>query len=278
MSDSEIPADGGMAAAPLRRRRRLLVVGAALLVVGAVVAGVLVWWSGGDDLEPVAAPREDEPPSTATTVAPSTTAPLPAGTSMIATSAVPEIQAFADPAEAAAVATLADRTDYGAPRTFLVEEQQGEWLRVLLPMRPNGSSGWVRASDVALSVTTLAIRIEVGAHKVTLFDAGQPVLESAAVVGSPETPTPTGRFFVTDPVDLRAEPNGPYGAFAFGLSGYSDVLFEFAGGPGQIALHGTNRPDQLGQNLSNGCIRVPDDVVLQLVDRLPLGTPVEIVA
>jgi lipoprotein-anchoring transpeptidase ErfK/SrfK len=103
-------------------------------------------------------------------------------------------------------------------------------------------------------------------------------MESGAVMGSPETPTPTGRFFVTDPVDLRADPEGPYGAFAYGLSGYSDVLFEFAGGPGQLALHGTNQPDQMGQDISNGCVRIPNDIVLQLVERLPLGTPVEIVA
>ena len=56
------------------------------------------------------------------------------------------------------------------------------------------------------------------------------------------------------------------------------MLYEFAGGPGRLALHGTNRPDQVGQDISNGCVRVPNDVILQIADRVPLGTPVEIVA
>lgn len=266
-----------------RRGGRHLVavaVGAGLVVLVAVAAVIVTGGGGGDD-EPAAATPEEPPSTEPEDPATSTTAPPAAApaSSTIATSRVADIQAFAEPAEdAQVVATLADETDYGAPRTFLVVEERDQWLKVLLPIRPNGSSGWVRAGDVTTAVTTFAIRIEVGAHHVTFYDGGRPFLESGAVVGDPETPTPTGRFFVTDPVDLSADPGGPYGAFAYGLSGYSDVLYEFAGGPGQLALHGTNRPDQLGQEISNGCIRIPDDVILQLVERLPLGTPVEIVA
>jgi lipoprotein-anchoring transpeptidase ErfK/SrfK len=94
------------------------------------------------------------------------------------------------------------------------------------------------------------------------------------VIGAPRTPTPLGTFFITDPVDLKSNPNGAYGAYALGLSGYSEVLFEFAGGPGQIAVHGTNNPSQVGQDISNGCIRVPNDIILQIADQAPLGTPV----
>jgi len=103
-------------------------------------------------------------------------------------------------------------------------------------------------------------------------------VETGAVIGSPESPTPVGSFYMTDPVDLQDDPDGDYGAFALGLSGYSDVLYEFAGGPGQLALHGTSHSDQAGQDISNGCVRVPNDVILQIAERLPLGTPVEIVA
>jgi len=63
-------------------------------------------------------------------------------------------------------------------------------------------------------------------------------------------------------------------AYALGLSGYSEVLFSFNGGPGQIAVHGTNNPSQVGQNISNGCVRVPNDVIVQIADQAPLGTPV----
>ena len=107
---------------------------------------------------------------------------------------------------------------------------------------------------------------------------GQPVLESAVVVGADKTPTPPGRFFVTDPLDLHKQPNAGYGVFALGISGYSDVLTSFKGGPGQLAVHGTNNPDQVGQNISNGCVRVPNDVIEQLAVQASLGTPVTILA
>jgi lipoprotein-anchoring transpeptidase ErfK/SrfK len=248
-------------------------------VAVAVAAAAAVTWGltrpDGDD-----APAERAAPTTTTappaTAPPTTQPPAPA---VVATVQVSEIEAFDAPAESAAVvATLSDRTDFGVARTFLVAEQQGDWLRVLLPVRPNGTTGWVRAADVTTATTTFSVKVELGAHKVTLYDAGSPVLETGAVIGASDTPTPPGTYYVTDPVDLRDDPGSAYGAFALGLSGFSDVLYEFAGGPGQLALHGTNRPDQVGQDISNGCVRVPDEVILQIAERVPLGTPVEIVA
>jgi lipoprotein-anchoring transpeptidase ErfK/SrfK len=83
-------------------------------------------------------------------------------------------------------------------------------------------------------------------------------------------------FFVTDPVDLHDRPNLGYGVFALGLSGHSDVLTEFGGGDGQIAIHGTNNPGDIGNDVSHGCVRVTNDAIERL-SQLPLGTPVEIV-
>ena len=76
--------------------------------------------------------------------------------------------------------------------------------------------------------------------------------------------------------DTRDDPNGPYGPYAFGLSGLSEQLTSFNGGNGRLGLHGTNEPDSIGQDVSNGCIRVANDVVIQLAELLPLGTPVQI--
>jgi lipoprotein-anchoring transpeptidase ErfK/SrfK len=98
------------------------------------------------------------------------------------------------------------------------------------------------------------------------------------VTGRPNTPTPTGVFYVTDPVDLTAQPNGPYGVFALGLSGYSNVLSSFDGTLPQIAVHGTPYPDQVGQDLSNGCVRIPSPIILMIAKVVPLGTPVTITA
>jgi lipoprotein-anchoring transpeptidase ErfK/SrfK len=270
--DGGDPTPGG--GRPRRRRRGLLV--GAIVVVAIVAGGVAVAVAGGGDGDTAAEP----PPSTAPpTTAPPTTAPAARGPATIATSQVAEIQAFDAPSEdAGVVATLADVTEYGAPRTFLVTAREGDWLDVLLPVRPNGTHGWIRAADVSLATTTYSITVDLDAHRVTLRDGADVIVETDAVIGSPETPTPVGTFYVTDPVDLRSEPDGTYGAFALGLSGYSEVLYEFAGGPGQLALHGTNRPEQVGQDISNGCVRIANEEIMRIAERLPLGTPVEIVA
>ena len=149
---------------------------------------------------------------------------------------------------------------------------------MLLPIRPNGASGWIKASDVTLGQSDYEIRIELGAHKLTLLKLGQPVLDSGVVIGADKTPTPVGKFYVTDPLDLHSQPNAGYGVFALGISGYSDVLTSFKGGPGQLAVHGTSNPGQVGQNISNGCVRVPNDIIEQIAAQAPLGTPVTIVA
>ncbi len=72
------------------------------------------------------------------------------------------------------------------------------------------------------------------------------------------------------------KPNGAYGAFAFGISAHSDVLDQFGGGDDQIGIHGTNQPDSIGQSVSHGCVRVPDQVIEALAHSIPLGTPVTI--
>jgi lipoprotein-anchoring transpeptidase ErfK/SrfK len=225
-----------------------------------------------DDAEPVVKKRA---------VAPTTTSAPKPQPAVTATQKVPELTAYQDAAETSpAVTKLADKTEYGIRRTYLVTDQTSRpgWLDVLLPIRPNGTSGWIKASDVTLGTSDYEIRIEVGAHKLTLLKLGQPVLESAVVVGADNTPTPPGRFYVTDPLDLHSQPNAGYGVFALGISGYSNVLTSFKGGPGQLAVHGTNNPDQVGQNISNGCVRVPNDVIEKIAFQAPPGTPVTIAA
>jgi lipoprotein-anchoring transpeptidase ErfK/SrfK len=177
------------------------------------------------------------------------------------------------------VTSLSAKTDYQQPRTLLVENAQTPgWLQVWLPMRPNDTQGWIRSTDVTTSTTDLSIKIQLSAHHLWLTKLGQPVLDTGVAIGKTQTPTPTGVFYITDPVDLQAKPNGAYGVFALGLSGYSNVLTSFEGGPGQIAIHGTPYAEQAGQEISNGCVRVPNLVMLQLAKIVPLGTPVFIVA
>jgi len=171
--------------------------------------------------------------------------------------------------------TMRTPNDLGAPLTFLVLSKEPGWVHVLLPTRPNGSTGWVRSSDVGLSHTDYRIDVSLSRHRMQLRKRNATILDRPVAVGAAKTPTPKGLFYVT--VLLRPpDPDGAYGPYAFGLSGHSTVLFHFGGGPGQIGLHGTNEPESLGGSVSSGCIRVSDATVRRLATIVPLGTPVTV--
>jgi lipoprotein-anchoring transpeptidase ErfK/SrfK len=269
--------DASLTAAPTRQRRRArhrnrrraAISAGAVAMVLAIVAG-FVLTSGG------AASKAARRKVLAATTATAPAAPPPA---FVATTKVASLQVFDQPAATGkVVTTLSAKTDYGLPRTLLATAVQPGWMQVLLPIRPNGSQGWIRATDVTTTTTDYQVRIGLSAHHLTLVKAGAPVFDTAVVIGKNQTPTPTGIFYVTDPVDLQSSPNGSYGAFALGLSGFSNVLTSFNGGPGQIAVHGTPYADQVGQDLSNGCVRIPNPLILILAKIVPLGTPVVISA
>jgi lipoprotein-anchoring transpeptidase ErfK/SrfK len=171
---------------------------------------------------------------------------------------------------------LNDNPEHTVPLVFLVDERQGEWVRVLLPVRPNGSTGWIRSSDVRLTPNRYRIVIERGAHRITVYNGDSIVLQEPVAVGKDSTPTPTGKFYLR--VLLKApNPNTVYGPYAYGLSGYSEVLTEFNGGDAELGIHGNNDASVLGQSVTAGCTRISNGSITKLAGMLPLGTPVEIV-
>jgi lipoprotein-anchoring transpeptidase ErfK/SrfK len=179
----------------------------------------------------------------------------------------------------APVSTLPAHTGFGSPTTVLVTAWQGAngaWLRVSLPTRPNGSTGYVKRADVELASVNRRVDVDLAAKQLRVFDpAGAVVLESPVAIGSSQNPTPTGSFFVTDVLDTQND-GGDYGPFAIGLSAHSDTLTEFNGGDGAIGIHGTNNPASIGNAVSHGCVRLPNDVVRTLAGVVALGTPVTI--
>ncbi|MCU1496781.1 MAG: ErfK/YbiS/YcfS/YnhG family protein [Acidimicrobiales bacterium] len=173
--------------------------------------------------------------------------------------------------------TLANPTHEGLPVVFPVLEQKGPWLRVRVSSRPNNLVLWVKADEVTLRTVPNRVLVEVGARRVTVFHGDDVLLQETVAVGRSNTPTPLGSFFVDGIVDVPYD-TGPYGAYQVSVAGFSDVLQSFGGGVGQIAMHGTNRPDLLGQPVSNGCIRMTNDAVTRMASLAPLGTPVDVVA
>jgi len=251
------------------RKRAVALAAIAALLIGGIAAFALS--QGGDEQ-----PQAQLSARRATTTS---TAPPAFQAFTTLTTAVPELNAYEEPTESAKVVnTFTETTEYQQPRTLLAIGQQPGWFQALLPMRPNGSIGWVREADVTPGSTTYAITVSLSQHKLTLTESDNPVLEAPIVIGKTETPTPVGQYYITDPVDLQDRPNGAYGAYALGISGYSEVLKSFNGGPGQVAIHGGAYESDLGNDVSNGCIRVINDVILQIANTVPLGTPVTIEA
>jgi Uncharacterized protein conserved in bacteria len=150
---------------------------------------------------------------------------------------------------------------------------------VYLPVRPNGSTGWVDADDVTVSTVAYRIRLGITEHRIRVFDGEKVVLDEPIGVGTTDTPSPQGIYYVKELL-RPPDQNGPYGHYAYGLSGFSNQLTSFAGGNGVIGIHGTNDPASIGHDVSHGCIRVNNEVIDRMVNDigLPLGTPVEIAA
>lgn len=163
----------------------------------------------------------------------------------------------------------------GERTTLPVLARRGLWLKVMLPGRPNGHEGWILQGATRSSVTDWHIVVDTSQRHVTLYLAGKRVRILEAVVGKPSTPTPTGEFFIEESIALRATDVGA--PFALALSARSNVLQEFDGGPGQIALHGLDNVGGVpGTAVSHGCVRLPDQAMRWLVARVGPGVPVTI--
>jgi len=162
-------------------------------------------------------------------------------------------------------------------RTVLpvVAAARGGWIKVMLPGRPNGHKGWIRTYRTRPASTPWHLTVDLSTHRVTAYRDGVVQRRFRAIIGTPATPTPRGRFFVEEAMRLATTDAG--GPYALATSARSDVLQEFAGGPGQIALHGTNNLwGELGTSVSHGCVRLSNAAITWLAKRIGRGVPLTI--
>ena len=222
---------------------------------------------------------EDAAPTT-TTVAPTTTT-APDHTTTVVTTPATSVEVFSAPDDPAPALTV-EKPGPGLqapadPLAFVVQAEQDGWVQVQVPVRPNGTTGWIRADGLQEATTDLRIEVSLSWHRLKMFDGDELLLDVPVAVGADDSPTPTGTFFTTTLMQGYAQPSA-YGIAAIGLSGFSEVLESFGGGPPQIAIHGTYDEAAIGTDVSNGCIRLSNADIQSLVDQLPqhLGVPVVI--
>jgi L,D-transpeptidase-like protein len=202
------------------------------------------------------------------------------GPSLIGTVAVDLVQAMSAPRpDADVVATFERRNEQGAQQVFLLRDRlrgtDGKlWFLALLPVRPNGTRGYIRPPDIRLAHTPYRLVLNRQALTLTLKRRCTELRTYPVGLGTKETPTPVGHFYLTSLLQPPT-PDSVYGSFAYGLSGYSPAIRDWKWG-GLIGLHGTNDPSSVGKLTSHGCIRMRNKDIEQLVEILPLGTPISI--
>lgn len=221
----------------------------------------------------------EEADTTTTSSATSTTEPAPVGAE-VAQANESSIDVFAtedadvpDRQLEAGVDTSVD----SIPVVFLVKSRGDDRIEVYVPSGPPDRPAWVDVDDV--TITSVAYRIEVGLseHRLRLFDGDDVIVDEPVVVGLTDRPPPGVTYYLKELVQ-PPDPDGIYGSFAYGLSGFTNVLEGFTQEEGVVGIHGTDDPDALGEDAASGSIGVHNDVIERLVGDtgLPLGTPVEI--
>lgn len=146
--------------------------------------------------------------------------------------------------------------------------QRDQWTQVLLPSKPNGSTGWLRSAHLKRAFTPYLIRVHLSSMRLTLLFEGREINSWTIGTGKPDTPTPIGRTFILGSI---VDPDQRYSPIILPLGAHSDTLDSFGGGPGTVAIHTWPTTDVLGTASSNGCIRVPQEALNQLT-KAPLGT------
>jgi lipoprotein-anchoring transpeptidase ErfK/SrfK len=239
-----------------------------LVVVAVVVVGLV---RRDSPPAPVAAP----PPTTlpATTTLPPTE--VPATTALATPNG--EIATYRAP-DGEAVGTVGFW--YGYPMTMPIVEEQGDWLRIMMPERPNMSTAWVRAADVTRSASNFRIVVRLSETRLIAYQDGYEIFSAPVGIGKDSTPTAPGNFFVA--VVLKPGPAG-YGPVVLDTNGHSEAITSWEGsGDAVTSIHGSisaasaARIGTTGTKISNGCIRMLEADQRKL-DVIPLGTPVDII-
>lgn len=266
-----------------RTRADMIVAVTAGVLTVALIIGVVLWLVGtapGDTPAPAAGPTTSATPedaadidlaglteaSTYTTVAdaPADSAPQRANDGAVVHPRK-TVPIYAKP-DGRPIAKIKP-TQLGDTWLPVIDKRAG-WVKVLLPSKPNGSTGWLRDAGLDRAVTSYQIRVHLGSMRMSLYFEGRETGSWTIGIGMPSTPTPTGRTFL---LGSFVDPEQDFSPIILPLGAHSPTLDTFGGGPGTVAFHTWPTDDVYGTASSNGCIRVPPDALDQLT-KVPLGT------
>jgi lipoprotein-anchoring transpeptidase ErfK/SrfK len=182
-------------------------------------------------------------------------------------------------AQARAIARLHWLTEDRLPEIYValaswVDAHGNAWVKIRVPKRPNGLTGWVpRSSLRQYTLVREFLDIDRRRLRATLYRSGAPVMSARVGIGSSANPTPAGHFYIRE--KFRVTTSRIYGPYAMGTSAYAPKLTDWPGG-GVVGLHGTNEPRRIPGRPSHGCIRLRNASITRLYRLTPRGTPISI--
>jgi hypothetical protein len=171
------------------------------------------------------------------------------------------------------LARLPRRTEFGSAQILAVARRRAGWLAVRTPLLSNGQVGWVRAADARLLHEPWTLEVDLSERRLVARRDGRARFSIPVAIGAAGTPTPTGRFGVTDRLAMSGT---TYGCCALALSGHQPNIPQGWGGGDRIAIHGTTATGSIGTPASHGCLRASGTGMRRLMAVIPLGTTVRI--
>lgn len=174
---------------------------------------------------------------------------------------------------------LVNPTYFGNDLALLVVEGEpgDDWAKVQLPVRPSNTTAWIQTAFFEWTSHNYHIEIDVSDNWVRVWKGDELVVESGAVTGRPEAPTPTVRSYIDEKVP---GPNAAYGTWILSIAAFSESLNDFSSGLPKLAMHGTNQPELVENQeyASSGCIRLTNEIIELIAETVPVGTTVDIIA
>jgi hypothetical protein len=171
------------------------------------------------------------------------------------------------------LARLPRRTEFGSAQILAVAHRGDRWLAVRTPALGNGRVGWVSADDARLLHEPWTLEVDLSQRRLTARHEGRRRFAIPVAIGARGTPTPTGRYGVTDRLAMSGT---TYGCCALALSGHQPNIPQGWGGGDRIAIHGTTATGSIGTPVSHGCLRASESGMRRLMAVIPLGTTVRI--
>jgi lipoprotein-anchoring transpeptidase ErfK/SrfK len=174
------------------------------------------------------------------------------------------------------VGTIKTKTEFKSPTILAVAGRRPGWVMVRTTLSKH-HVGWLPLSAGALFEQPRTIVVDLSARTLTVFHRGRMTDRYRVAIGTAATPTPRGRFAITDRL-TTGDKNSDYGCCILALNAHQDKIAQGWGGGDRVAIHATPHTWTIGKRVSHGCVRATNKALRQLMRKVRLGTPVRIKA